>query len=75
MNNFTWVEIYNKIAHKIMEYKEKPKEFVDLMYKCLEEAGVMNSEMKGSNLDRDSDKRCRYEEIDPISFMIRFDMY
>lgn len=75
MNNFTWVEIYNKIAHKIMEYKEKPKEFVDLMYKCLEEAGVMNSEMKGSNLDRDGDKRCRYEEIDPISFMNRFDMY
>lgn len=75
MNNFTWVNIYNKIAHKIMEYKEKPQEFVDLMYRCLEEAGLLYSDKKGANLDNDGEKRCRYDEIDPISFMNRFDMY
>lgn len=75
MDNFSWINIYNKIAHKILEYKNKPKEFVELMYKSLEDAGLIYSEEKGSNLDWDGEKRCRYNEIDPISFMNRFDMY
>ena len=75
MKNFTWVNTYNKIAHKILEYKNRTQEFAELMYKCLEEAGLMYSEEKGSNLDWDGEKRCRYSEIDPISFMNRFEMY
>ena len=75
MDNFSCINIYNKIAHKILEYKSRPQEFVELMYKSLEDAGLMHSEEKGSNLDWDGEKRCRYNEIDPISFMNRFDMY
>ena len=75
MDNFSWTKVYNKIAYKMLEYKDKPKEFAELMYKILEEARLINSEEKGSNLDSDGEKRFRYTEIDPISFMNRFDMY
>ena len=75
MDNFTWVKVYNKIAHKIVEYKSNVTLFTEIMYKSLEDAGLMYSEEKGSNLDNDGEKRCRYEEIDPISFMNRFEMY
>ena len=75
MENFSWVEIYNKIAHKILEYKNNSSKLAEIMYKCLESAGLMYSEEKGSNLDFDGKKRCRYDDIDPISFMNRFEMY
>lgn len=75
MENFSWVKIYNKIAHKIVEYKNDIETFTKIMYKSLEDAGLMYSEEKGSNLDWDGEKRCRYKEIDPISFMNRFEMY
>lgn len=75
MENFTWVRVYNKIAHKILEYKNKSKELAELMYRSLEDANLMYSEEKGANLDSNEGKRCRYTEIDPISFMNRFEMY
>ena len=75
MERFTWVNIYNKIAHKLLDYKENSKALADLMYEILEDAGLMYSEEKGSNLDNDGTKRCRYDEMDPISFMNRFEMY
>ena len=68
MEKFTWVDIYNKIAHKLLEYKNNSKALADLMYEILEDSGLMYSEEKGSNLDNDGTKRCRYDEIDPISF-------
>lgn len=76
MKKFTWVNIYNKIAHKILEYKNNSKGLADLMYEMLDDLQLMHSEEKGTNLDKnENDERCRYSEIDPISFMNRFDMY
>ena len=75
MEEFTWVNTYNKIAHKLLEYKNDSKALATLMYEILEETGLMNSEEKGSNLDHNGENRCRYDEIDPISFMNRFEMY
>ena len=75
MERFTWVNIYNKIAHRLLEYRENSKALADLMYEILEDAGLMYSEEKGSNLDYDGIKRCRDDEFDPISFMNRFEMY
>ena len=75
MEKFTWVSIYNQIAHKLLEYKENSKALANLMYEILEDTGLMYSEEKGSNLDGDGTKRFRYDEIDPISFMNRFEMY
>lgn len=73
MEKFTWVKVYNDIAHKILEYSNE--KLADLMYKMLEEAGIDISNGKNPNLDSDGIKRIKYEEIDPISFMNRFDMY
>ena len=75
MENFSWVTIYNKIAHKILEYKKISSELAEIMYKSLEGANLMHSDERGSNLDFDGKKRCRYADIDPISFMNRFEMY
>ena len=75
MENFSWVKIYKEIAHKILEYKDDSSKLAEIMYKSLEGAGLMRSEEKGSNLDFDGQNRCRYTDIDPISFMNRFEMY
>ena len=56
MEKFTWTKIYNKIAHKLLEYKDKSDELANIMYKSLEEVGLMYSEEKGANLDFDGKK-------------------
>ena len=73
MEKFTWVKVYNDIAHKILEYSNE--KLADLMYKMLEEAEINKLNSENPNLDYDGIKRIKYEEIDPISFMNRFDMY
>lgn len=75
MDNFTWINVYNKIAHKMLEYKNKPKEFVELMCKTAEDAGMENVRTSRTYMDVVNGQTCMYDEIDPISFMNKFDMY
>ena len=50
---FTWIETYNKIAHKLLEYKENRKALVDLMYEILEELNLFSEEDEiNCNLDK-----------------------
>lgn len=73
MENFTWIKIYNKIGRKILEYT--PSGLAELMYEMLKEANVDMGDNAGPNMDSDGVSRIRYTEIDPISFMNRFNLY
>lgn len=73
---FTWIETYNKIAHKLLEYKENRKALVDLMYEILEELNLFSEEDEiNCNLDKYQNKRCKYDDIDPFTFMNRLAIY
>ena len=74
MENYSWIKTYNTIGRKILEYS--PRELAELMYKMFEEANIDINNTKSSALDCDEEKnRIKYKEIDPISFMNRFDVY
>lgn len=74
VSKYTWSPIFKKIAKKLLEYKNKREELVDLMYEILIENGQLNDEESGYNLDSYKGKRCRYDDFDPFSFMNRMAM-
>lgn len=73
---FTWIETYNKIAHKLLDYKDNRKALVNLMYEILEELNLFNeNDEVNCNLDKYQNKRCKYDDIDPFTFMNRLAIY
>lgn len=73
---FTWIETYNKIAHKLLEYKNNRQALVDIMYEILEDLNLFNEKDEiNCNLDKYQNKRCKYDDIDPFTFMNRLALY
>lgn len=73
---FTWIETYNKIAHKLLEYKNNRQALVDIMYEILEALNLFNEKDEiNCNLDKYQNKRCKYDDIDPFTFMNRLALY
>ncbi len=73
---FTWIETYNKIAHKLLEYKNNRQVLVDIMYEILEDLNLFNEKDEiNCNLDKYQNKRCKYDDIDPFTFMNRLALY
>ena len=73
---FTWIETYNKIARKLLEYKNNRQALVDIMYEILEELNLFNEKDEiNCNLDKYQNKRCKYDDIDPFTFMNRLALY
>ncbi|MDD4035738.1 MAG: AAA family ATPase [Bacilli bacterium] len=71
---FSWVHIYQNISNKLLDYKNNRRELIRIMYETLDELNLCN-DGKGCNLDKYKGQRIRYDDIDPISFMNRFDLY
>lgn len=75
-NKFTWVPIYNKIANKVLEFKNNRPELLRIMYEILEEIGKFNeTDEINCNLDKINGVRGKYTDFDPFSFMNRLDIY
>ena len=75
-SDFTWVPIYNKIAYKLLDFKNNRTALVNLMYEILEELNLFNEkDEKNCNLDKYKGVRCKYDDIDPFSFMNRLALY
>lgn len=73
---FTWIETYNKIAHKLLEYKNNRQALVDIMYEILEDLNLFSEKDEiNCNLDKYQNKRCKYDDIDPFTFMNRLALY
>ncbi len=72
-SKFTWVKIYNNIAKELA--KRTPEDNAELLYEMLEKSGHNIKEPTAINFDTFGVEKIKYEEIDPISFMNRFDAY
>lgn len=72
---YTWIETYEKIADKVLEYKNDRKELLKIMYEMLEKNKVFSeSDTINCNLDSFKGERIKYDDIDPFSFLNRFDI-
>lgn len=75
-NNFTWIPIYNKIANKVLEFKNDRPKLLSIMYEILEELGKFSdTDERNCNLDKINGVRAKYQDFDPFSFMNRLDIY
>lgn len=73
---YEWVEVFNNIAKKLMDYRNNRSDLLDIMYKILEDIGKFdNSDDKNCNLDKSEGIRCKYDDFDPFSFMNRLAFY
>ncbi len=76
LNGSSWNEIYKEIALKTLEYKNDHAALISIMYEILEELGLFSDDAeKNCNLDKYKGVRCRYDDIDPFSFMNRLDIF
>lgn len=73
---YMWVNSYEKIANKVLEFKDNRSELLNIMYDMLTSAGKFSEgDITNCNLDKYNDKRVKYDDIDPFSFLNRFDIY
>ena len=73
---YTWITVFNKIAFKLMEFKNNRTKMLDIMYEILEEIDQFNEQDETNcNLDKYNGVRCKYDDFDPFSFMNRLAIY
>lgn len=62
---FTWIPFYEEIAKKLLEYKNKRSQLIEILYSSLKEAGLSSSMYK-------SDETEPLKNIDPLTFIGSF---
>lgn len=62
---FTWIPFYEEIAKKLLEYKNKQSQLIEILYSSLKEAGLSSSMYK-------SDETEPLKNIDPLTFIGSF---
>ena len=62
---FTWILFYEEIAKKLLEYKNKRSQLIEILYSSLKEAGLSSSMYK-------SDETEPLKNIDPLTFIGSF---
>ena len=76
IDSSSWPSIYKKIALKVLEYNNDHSALINLMYDILIELDLFSdNDEKNCNLDKFNGVRCRYDDIDPFSFMNRLDIF
>ena len=65
---FTWIPVYNELAHKLVDWEARQPELTDLLERLREKGLVITPLM-----DRDeSGNQFLLQEIDPFTFMGSF---
>ena len=67
-NEFQWIPFYGAFAKKILEYKDKRHELMEIMQQLHEEEPLLNY----LNFDREDWWEPRGNEIDPFSIFATF---
>lgn len=62
---FTWIPFYEEIAKKLLEYKNKRSQLIEILYSSLKEASLSSSMYK-------SDETEPLKNIDPLTFIGSF---